>query len=130
MYHGWSDTSIAPLVSVAYYISVQRDIGAINVDRFLKLFMIPGMGHCGGGDGFSQVDTLTPLMAWVEEGKAPTMLVGEKVQAGRGMAGLSRFQRRVALSQSGTALWWLKLLPTPPRLQAPLQATGKDTFCS
>ena len=87
MYHGWSDISIAPLMSVAYYTAVQRDLGAANVDRFMKLFMIPGMGHCGGGDGFSQFDTLSPLMAWVEQGKAPAMLVADKIEAGRGMAG-------------------------------------------
>ncbi len=84
LYHGWSDTSIPPLTTVAYYTAVQRDLGNVNVDRFLKLFMIPGKGHCGGGDGFSQLETLTPLMAWVEQGKAPIMLEGDKVQGGRG----------------------------------------------
>lgn len=87
MYHGWSDTSIAPLMSVAYYTAVQRTLGKETVDHFYRLFMIPGMGHCGGGDGFSQFDTLSPLMAWVEQGKAPAMLVGEKVAPGTGMAG-------------------------------------------
>lgn len=87
MYHGWSDTSIAPMISVAYYTAVQRDLGAANVDQFLRLFMLPGMEHCGNGDGFSQFDTLTPLMAWVEQGRAPASLVADKVQAGRGMAG-------------------------------------------
>lgn len=52
----------------------------------MKLFMLPGMGHCGGGDGFSQFDTLSPLMAWVEQGKAPAMLIADKVEAGRGIA--------------------------------------------
>ncbi len=73
-----------PLTTVVYYTAVQRDLGDANVDRFLKLFMVPGMGHCGGGDGFSQLETLTPLMAWVEQGKAPIMLEGDKVQGGRG----------------------------------------------
>ena len=86
MYHGWSDTSIAPLISVAYYTAVQRDLGAANVDHFLRLFMMPGMGHCGGGDGFPQFDTLTPLLAWVEQGKAPAMLVADRIE-GRSMAG-------------------------------------------
>jgi hypothetical protein len=36
MYHGWSDTSIAPMISVAYYTSVQRDLGETNVDRFMQ----------------------------------------------------------------------------------------------
>lgn len=87
MYHGWSDTSIAPLMSVAYYTAVQRDLGAAKTDTFLRLFMIPGMGHCGGGDGFSQVDTLTALMAWVEDSKTPAMLIADKVQGRPGMGG-------------------------------------------
>ena len=86
VYHGWSDTSIAPLISVAYYTAVQRDLGTANVDKFYKLFMIPGMGHCGGGDGFSQFDTLSPLMAWVEGGEAPAMLDAGKLAPVRGMA--------------------------------------------
>jgi feruloyl esterase len=85
IYHGWSDTSIAPLITVVYYTAVQRDLGEKNVDRFLKLFMLPGMGYCAGGDGFSHFDTLTPLMAWVEQGKAPTMFVADKLKAGDGM---------------------------------------------
>ena len=53
-------------------------MGAARVDGFLKLFMIPGMGHCGGGYGFSQFDTLSPLMEWVENGRAPETLEGTK----------------------------------------------------
>lgn len=49
--------------------------------------MIPGMGHCGGGDGFPQFDTLSPLMEWVEQGVAPAMLLADKIEGGRGMAG-------------------------------------------
>jgi len=87
MYHGWSDTSIAPLITVAYYTAVQRDMGAADADKFLRLFMIPGMGHCGGGDGFPQFDTLSALMTWVEGGKAPAMLVANKVAPGQSMGG-------------------------------------------
>jgi hypothetical protein len=53
----------------------------------MKLFMLPGMEHCGNGDGFSQIDTLSPLMAWVDKGEAPAMLMADKVERGRGMAG-------------------------------------------
>jgi Tannase and feruloyl esterase len=40
-----------------------------------KLFLIPGLYHCEGGEGFTKTDILTPLIAWVEEGKAPSELV-------------------------------------------------------
>lgn len=80
MWHGWSDTSIAPMISVAYYKAVQKQMGQADTDRFLRLFMIPGVGHCGGGDGFGQVDTLNALMAWVESGAAPSQIVADKVE--------------------------------------------------
>ncbi|WP_158615371.1 tannase/feruloyl esterase family alpha/beta hydrolase [Acidipila sp. EB88] len=85
MYHGWSDTSIAPMISVAYFAAVQRDLGSDRVDQFLRLFMLPGMAHCGGGDGFQQFDTLTPLMAWVEHGRAPASLIAGKLPPFAGM---------------------------------------------
>ena len=87
MNNGWSDTSIAPLISVAYYTAVQHDLGASTVDEFMRLFTIPGMGHCSGGDGFSQFDTLSPLMMLVEHGQKPAMLVADKVQLGRSFGG-------------------------------------------
>lgn len=79
LWHGWSDNSIAPMISVAYYQAVQRQMGADLADSFVRLFLLPGVGHCGGGDGFAQIDTLTPLMAWVEAATAPGVLVADKV---------------------------------------------------
>lgn len=82
MYHGWSDTSIAPMISIAYYQSVLRVMGADATDRSVRLFMVPGMSHCGGGDGFPQIDTLSPLMAWVESGEAPSEIVADRIDDG------------------------------------------------
>jgi len=78
MWHGWSDTSASPITSIAYYKAVQQQMGVETATRFLRLFMLPGTGHCGGGDGFSQIDTLTPLMAWVETGRAPLQIIADK----------------------------------------------------
>lgn len=79
MWHGWSDFSIAPMITVAYYKAVQKELGVAPTDKFLRLFMLPGVGHCGGGDGFPQVDTLSALMAWTEKGIAPAQLVAEQI---------------------------------------------------
>ena len=79
MWHGWSDTSIAPMISIAYYQALQQQLGTTTTDQFVRLFMLPGVGHCGGGDGFAQFDTLTSLMAWVEQGQAPTVITAEKI---------------------------------------------------
>jgi len=49
LYHGWSDPNIAPLNTINYYQSVLKAMGGAAADS-IRLFMFPGMGHCGGGD--------------------------------------------------------------------------------
>jgi feruloyl esterase len=87
IWHGWSDPHISPLNSIAYAQAVSDRIGASSQD-VLRLFLIPGMYHCGGGDGLASVDALTPLMAWVEGGDAPDSLIASRsdadAAAGRG----------------------------------------------
>jgi feruloyl esterase len=50
-YHGWNDPAISPLNSIDYYKSVQQKMGAEKTQGFMRLYMIPGMGHCSGGPG-------------------------------------------------------------------------------
>jgi len=87
LWHGWSDTGITPGVSIAYFQGVQKFMGVAETDKFMRLFLIPGMGHCGGGDGYDQVDLLTPLMVWTEAGEAPAMLLTGKPAQRRMMMG-------------------------------------------
>jgi feruloyl esterase len=49
-------------------------------DDWMRLFMVPGMGHCGGGPGVNTIDTITALEQWVEKGIAPTVLMGSGAQ--------------------------------------------------
>jgi len=81
MYHGWSDTAIPPENSVNYYSSVLERMGK-NQDDWLRLFMIPGMGHCRGGPGPNEFDGLGVLERWRESGIAPDQIVGSNVAAG------------------------------------------------
>ncbi len=80
-YHGWSDPDITPLNSINYYESVVRRIGAGNnhglrdTQEFYRLFMVPGMQHCGGGPGPATFDMLEALENWVEKGIAPDRIV-------------------------------------------------------
>lgn len=73
MWHGWEDPHISPLNTIAYYSAVQSYMGA-EAKGFIRLYLFPGMYHCGGGEGPSKVDLLTPIMTWVESGKAPDAL--------------------------------------------------------
>ncbi len=75
-YHGWSDWQISPLNSVHYYESVVETLGgASKVQDSYRLFMVPGMGHCGGGEGPNRFDMVGTLEQWVEQGKAPARIV-------------------------------------------------------
>jgi feruloyl esterase len=70
MYHGWNDTAISPGNAIDYYTSVQKKMGG-KQDDFIRLFMAPGMNHCGGGPGPNVVNWMAALERWRENGTAP-----------------------------------------------------------
>ena len=85
-YHGWSDASIPPEFSVNYFESVQKTMG--NTQNFYRLFMAPGVAHCGGGIGaiaFANAptaeqddpahDMFLALDKWVVQGTAPDQII-------------------------------------------------------
>ena len=75
MYHGWNDQLIAPRNSINYYQSVVKaQGGAEKAADSIRLFMVPGMAHCGGGDGTSMFDSLAVLEQWVEQKKTPAQI--------------------------------------------------------
>lgn len=71
LWHGWADQRITPLNSIAYHQALQTQLGKARVATFERLYMLPGLYHCSGGEGPSHFDLLTPLMHWVENGQAP-----------------------------------------------------------
>jgi feruloyl esterase len=76
MYHGWSDQAIAPLNSVNYYSSVVKNLGGeAKAADDVRLFMVPGMAHCGGGEGPNDFDKMTAIQQWVEHGQAPETMI-------------------------------------------------------
>ena len=81
MYHGWADQMIPPRASVNYYTSSVQNSGAASSSS-VRLFMIPGMGHCGGGEGPNVFDTISALEDWVEQGHPPDRLVARRVVDG------------------------------------------------
>ncbi len=78
-YHGWSDPSIAPQASVNFYIKALTMTRPWSTSpEWLRLFMVPGMGHCRGGDGPDVFDAMTALEDWVERGVVPSRMVASK----------------------------------------------------
>jgi feruloyl esterase len=82
-YHGWNDPQIAPGNSEDYYNSVLKFMkDADKVRESYRLFMVPGMAHCGGGQGTSTFDMLTALEKWVEEKKPPESIPAARTREG------------------------------------------------
>jgi feruloyl esterase len=82
MYFGWADPQLNARMGVEYYEQVVEKMGA-STNEFFRLFMVPGMFHCGGGVGTSQFDPATPVVNWVEAGKAPDRIEASRVLAGK-----------------------------------------------
>ncbi|HEY5210647.1 MAG TPA: tannase/feruloyl esterase family alpha/beta hydrolase [Stellaceae bacterium] len=108
MYNGWADGLIQPGNAIEYYDSVVKAAGG-NADKFSRLYLAPGMGHCSSGPGpnsFGETrylnagqpnppvldakhDMISAIVAWVEEGKAPAAIIATKFKdddAAKGIA--------------------------------------------
>jgi feruloyl esterase len=73
-YHGTTDGLIPFRNSVNYYESVVAEVGERAVEDSVRLYLVPGMDHCSGGDGAFAIDWLTPLENWVEKDEPPGAL--------------------------------------------------------
>lgn len=90
LFHGWNDAAIPALNTVDYYRNVVARMSLRSADRFVRLYMVPGMQHCGGGPGpdsfgaYPSIDAdpehsmFSALEKWVEHGKAPKAIIASK----------------------------------------------------
>jgi feruloyl esterase len=110
MWHGWTDTTLEPRESIRYYNRVVATVASArgtDADRaqladtqtYFRLYMAPGVNHCGGGDGPGSTfaytmnnpegvvdpehDALAALERWVETGKAPDTFTTSHMTDGR-----------------------------------------------
>jgi feruloyl esterase len=83
IYHGWGDTNVPPQSSVNYYTRVLETLGETQTSDSVRLFMAPGMGHCGGGEGPNVFDTVAALEQWREQGKPPAEIVASLMTDGK-----------------------------------------------
>jgi feruloyl esterase len=76
LYHGLADPAISPIGTIAYYQAVEDQMGGqAATEKFARLFLMPGMSHCSGGQGPNSFDALTAILNWVERGAAPKSLL-------------------------------------------------------
>ncbi len=75
-YHGVSDPWFSSLDTVRYYDELAAVSGGLDATRdWSRLFLVPGMGHCGGGSTLDQFDLLSAIVEWVEKNRAPDSVV-------------------------------------------------------
>ena len=84
LWHGWTDGLIPAQSTIDYYEKVVATIGADRASYSVRLFMVPGVDHCSGGEGTFQIGELEAIDAWVESGKAPEQLLASRPLAGGG----------------------------------------------
>jgi feruloyl esterase len=81
IWHGWADPALPAQATIDYYRQVQaRDPRAAD---YCRLFLLPGCLHCGGGPGPAEVDWLSVIVDWVEQGKAPDKLIASRRENGK-----------------------------------------------
>ena len=80
LYAGWRDTTITPENTVLYYNNLVKDMG--EQKDFTRLFMVPGMAHCRGGDGPDTFDTIATMEQWREQGVTPAQMMGSNQRSG------------------------------------------------
>ncbi|MDR0310537.1 MAG: tannase/feruloyl esterase family alpha/beta hydrolase [Acidobacteriota bacterium] len=82
LYHGWDDMGIAPGNTVNYYTQV-RSKPSLKEGDWMRLFMVPGMGHCSGGPGPDQANFMSAMERWLESGVAPDKITAHRVSGNR-----------------------------------------------
>jgi feruloyl esterase len=86
-YHGDSDPWFSPLDTFGYYKDVAAANGGLEaVSKWSQFYFVPGMSHCGGGQGLDQFDLLAAIVNWVEKGAVPTSVIA----TGKAFRGRSR----------------------------------------
>ena len=103
LWHGWADPALNPLETIRYY----EQVLARNADarEYVRLFMLPGVLHCGDGNGPSSVPWLSTIVNWVERGVAPEQVTASKRDStGKLLRSrpLCSYPRRAAYKGSGS----------------------------
>jgi feruloyl esterase len=79
LWHGFNDPGPSPLSTIAYFEAVGKKVPAAKDS--VRLFLAPGVLHCGGGAGPDRFDALTAMEQWVEQGKAPASMIATKANS-------------------------------------------------
>ncbi|MEH0194209.1 tannase/feruloyl esterase family alpha/beta hydrolase [Caulobacter sp. CCNWLY153] len=81
IYHGWEDAAIPAQATLDYYAAMRKRTGRAADDN-VRLFMAPGMNHCGQGPGPNTLDQIGDIDRWISSGKAPQQIIAVKPSNG------------------------------------------------
>lgn len=121
---GGNEVAEEPGAAIDYYETVERTMGGRpSTQEFFRLFVVPGMDHCSGGDGAFAIDYLSALEAWVDSGEKPGRLVGAHVDQSY-LLQKARESQETSSTEDPDWLTWGPAL----QLKFPLDATVPITF--
>ena len=84
MWHGWNDQFVSPINSINYYNEIRNNPATKGkIDDSIKLFMVPGMDHCRGGEGPNVFDQMGVLDRWVEQKQTPAQIPASHLTDGK-----------------------------------------------
>ena len=89
LWHGWADPGPAPENTINYYSQAAKASGG-SQDDWMRLFLLPGVAHCGGGVGPDQADFLGAMERWREEGMAPAQIAASRNAGRSGLTPMTR----------------------------------------
>lgn len=75
LWQGFYDPGPSPLGVISYYSAMRTRTGDVTADKGVRLFMAPGVYHCGGGPGPNKFDMLSALNTWVMQHQAPNRVI-------------------------------------------------------
>ena len=76
IYHGWNDAAFSAYSTIEHFEAIKHSDS--SADDYIKLYLLPGVNHCGGGPGPSTTDWLKPIRDWVEKGVSPEKIIVSK----------------------------------------------------
>lgn len=124
LWHGWGDQAIPPAGTLDYYQRLTlRNGGLWATQRWARLFMVPSVQHCTGGDTLSAFDPLRALLTWVERGEAPDRITatGQNADGAARTRPVHPYPLRARYDGSGSVDDATNFVPAPP--VAPLRDT-------
>ena len=78
MYHGWNDPALSAYATIQHYEEAMKKDK--DLQSYIRLFLLPGVLHCGGGTGCDNVDWVKLIRNWTENNNAPERVVFSKME--------------------------------------------------